>query len=374
MNLWIIFLTGLTTGGLSCLAVQGGLLTSIIANQKEGELDEANLTKQELKKLKKQKYLVSQQKTNILPKSFDQLDWMPVTLFLVSKFIAHLFLGFFLGWLGSKLALSLSVHLFFQGLAGLFMLGTALNLLEVHPIFRYLVFQPPRFIQKWLRNTSKGEAFFTPAVLGLMTIFIPCGITQSMEVLAVSSGSAIMGATILGAFVLGTSPLFAIIGIATAKLSETFKEKFLKVTAGALILLSISSLNGILVVLDSPITVGTFTHPITYFFSDERFNDLKNANGNTVVTQNGVQAVTILARSNGYSPNQVTVKAGIPVQLTVQTKDAFSCASTFVFKPFNISFQLGPNDSQVAMFTPTQPGQYQFTCGMGMYKGTVNVI
>jgi len=32
MNLFAIFLTGLTTGGLSCLAMQGGLLASVIAN------------------------------------------------------------------------------------------------------------------------------------------------------------------------------------------------------------------------------------------------------------------------------------------------------------------------------------------------------
>src|SRR5579859_7318756 len=248
MNLWVIFLTGLTTGGLSCLAVQGGLLTSIIANQKEEEIEE------------------------VTQKSFDQLDWVPVTLFLIAKLIAHVILGFFLGWVGSKLELGLTVRLIFQGLAALFMLGTALNLLEIHPIFRYLVFQPPRFVRKWLKNTSKGEAFFTPAVLALMTIFIPCGVTQSMEVLAISSGSPILGATILGAFVLGTSPLFAIIGIATAKLSETFQVQFLKVAALALIVLSITSFNGILVVLNSPITVGTITHPITWFFSDERFS------------------------------------------------------------------------------------------------------
>ena len=40
MSLWIIFLTGLTTGGLSCLAMQGGLLASVIANQKDQEHDE----------------------------------------------------------------------------------------------------------------------------------------------------------------------------------------------------------------------------------------------------------------------------------------------------------------------------------------------
>lgn len=38
MNLWVIFLTGLTVGGLTCLAVQGGLLASVIAaKESEGE-------------------------------------------------------------------------------------------------------------------------------------------------------------------------------------------------------------------------------------------------------------------------------------------------------------------------------------------------
>jgi len=97
MNIWIIFLTGLTTGGLSCLAVQGGLLTSIIANQKEAEGEQPD--------------------ENSAPKSFDQLDWLPVILFLFSKLIAYTVLGFFLGWLGSKLQLSNGVRILFQAIA-----------------------------------------------------------------------------------------------------------------------------------------------------------------------------------------------------------------------------------------------------------------
>src|SRR5574341_98276 len=31
MNYWLIFITGLTTGGLSCVAVQGGLLATAIS-------------------------------------------------------------------------------------------------------------------------------------------------------------------------------------------------------------------------------------------------------------------------------------------------------------------------------------------------------
>lgn len=354
MNLWVIFLTGLTTGGLSCLAVQGGLLTSIIANQKEDELEDG----EELQE-------------NKLPKSFDQLDWVPVILFLISKLIAYTILGFLLGWVGEKLQLSVSVKLLFQGMAALFMFGTAMNLLNVHPIFRYLVIQPPRFVRKWLKGTTKGKAFFTPALLGFLTILIPCGVTQSMEVLAMSSGNAILGATILGAFVLGTSPLFAIIGVATAKLSETFHDRFMKFAAFALIYLAIVSVNGILIVLNSPLTLDTVTHPITYFFSDQRFS---SSSAQTVITQNGVQKVTIAVGTNGYDPNTFQVKAGTPVQLTVSTKDTYSCASTFLMKSFDVSLQLAPTDSQTVAFTPTKPGKYPFNCSMGMYKGVMEVI
>src|SRR5687767_169156 len=137
MNYLAIFLTGLTTGGLTCLAMQGGLLASVIANQKEDEIEK--------------------EKTKT---GFDELDWLPVALFLISKLIAHVVLGFLLGWLGSQIELSLTMRLIFQGLAAVFMLATAANLLELHPIFRYVVFQPPKFMMRMVRNSTKSKALF----------------------------------------------------------------------------------------------------------------------------------------------------------------------------------------------------------------------
>lgn len=352
MNLWAIFLTGLTSGGLSCLAMQGGLLASIIANQKEEELKNKN-------------------KDNS-PGSFDQLDWLPVSLFLLTKLIAHVLLGFFLGWLGSKIELNLTIRLIFQSIAALFMLATAGNLLNLHPIFRYVVFQPPKFVQRMVKNSTKSKALFTPVVLGLMTIFIPCGVTQAMEVLAITSGSPIIGALIMFFFVLGTLPLFAIVGVATAKLSETFKQSFMKITAATLIFLGLSSVNGVLTVLNAPITFSKMTQSITYFFSDERV--LSKQMSSQTKTTNGVQQILIQVKSNGYSPNKVQAKVNVPVELTLQTKDTYTCASSFIFKAFNISMQLGPNDSQTVTFTPTKKGRYSFTCSMGMYTGILEVI
>lgn len=382
MNLWVIFFTGLTTGGLSCLAMQGGLLTSIIANQKKEELEGLlpdKLQNREIEKLngykakkkaaKKQKYLHSLASKDFKLNSFDQLDWMPVGMFLLTKLIAHTVLGFLLGSLGSTLSLSLEVRLAFQVFTALFMIGTAMNLLKVHPVFRYLSFQPPKFIQRIVRDSSKSKALFAPAVLGFLTIFIPCGITQAMEVLAINSANPVLGAAIMFVFVLGTSPLFAFIGVATAKLSEGWHEKFMKFASYALVAMAVYSLNGVLIVVDSPLTINKIIRPVTYFFSDERFDYTSS----TLVT-NGVQKVKIEALSAGYSPNRVRVSVGVPVELTISTNETYSCASAFVFREFGISTFLKPTDSQAFIFTPTKKGSFTYSCSMGMYTGVMEVI
>lgn len=355
MNLFIIFLTGLTTGGLSCLAMQGGLLASVIANQKNQEYDDIKNKKQ--------------RPQNFSLRSFDQLDWQPVLMFLVTKLIAHTILGFLLGMLGSVITLSLGIRLAFQAFTAVFMFATAMNLLNVHPIFRYVVFQPPKFIQRMIRNSTKSTALFAPALLGFLTIFIPCGVTQAMEVLAINTGNPIYGALIMFAFVLGTSPLFALLGVATAKLSEGWYQKFTRVAAVSLIVMAIYSLNGVFIVLDSPLTLQKIVSPVTYFFSDERFS-----NTTEVTTVDGNQQVTIQVLNNGYAPNRFRVKSGQPVKLILQSKDTYSCALAFVFKEFGINTFLEANDTQSFTFTPTKPGKYQFTCSMGMYTGIMEVI
>ncbi len=378
MNLWAVFLTGLTTGGLSCLAMQGGLLAGIIANQKGSEMGtEESAVEVKSKHLTRQDRRASQQLQSIskikdLSATFDSLDWLPVGLFLLAKLITHTILGFFLGWLGSKMELNLTVRLFFQVAAALFMLATAGNLLELHPIFRYVVIQPPKFLNKIIRGTTKSRALFTPFLLGLLTILIPCGVTQAMEVLAITSGSPVNGALIMFFFVLGTSPLFALIGVATARLSEGFRQKFLKIAAAALIFLGLSSINGVLVVLDSPISFEKITSPITYYFSDKRFDYLDAVTSQP--TASGEQTLLINIDSNGYSPSKLTAKVGVPVNLTLKTNNSYSCASSFVMKAFNIKLQLAPTDSKTVVFTPTAKGKYPFSCSMGMYSGVIEVI
>ena len=349
MNYYLIFLTGLTSGGVTCAALQGGILAGIIANGKT----RAGNDKKGL--------------------GFD--DWGPVSAFLLTKLISHVILGFLLGWLGSRVDLSLSARLFFQGFAAVFMLATALNLLDVHPIFRYLAIQPPKFVYKWLKKTENLSAdrhdlssLFAPAVFGVLTIFIPCGVTQAMEVIAVTSGDPWVGALTMGSFILGTAPVFAVIGLAASRLTEVGKSYFLRAAAVLLIAMSMYSLNGILLVSGSPYSVQKIVTVL-------RTPAAPSAVDPSVKVENGVQKVTIEIKNGGYVPKRFKVKAGMPVELTLNTSGGvYSCATAFTFKTFDIYEVLGPADKKVHKFTPTEKGQYTFACSMGMYSGIMEVI
>ena len=352
MNLWIIFLTGLTSGGVTCAAMQGGILASTIANQKRAEN----------KKLP----------SDAAPSSFDIGDWGPVTAFLSTKLVIHVILGFFLGWLGSAITLSLGMRLFFQGFAALFMFASAMNLLEVHPIFRHVVIAPPRFARKLIKNNTTADRLFGPGLLGILTVFIPCGVTQAMEVLAITSGSPIQGAMIMGSFVLGTSPMFVLIGIATAKLSEVWRTYFLRTAAVLLIGMALYSINGILQVSDSQYSIERLGPKIVRLLPP--YDTAPKGLSPTPVLVDGAQPVTINILNNGYSPKRFTVKSGTPVKLTVNAGEVYSCATAFTFRAFGINAFVKPNTSQVFDFTPDKKGIYTFSCSMGMYSGTMEVI
>lgn len=349
MNLWIPFLTGLTTGGLSCLAVQGGVLASIIANQKETELD-------------------SQAPNTHL---FNRNDWLPITTFLLTKLAAHGLLGFALGSIGSTLSLSPSVRLLFQAFAALFMFATAMNLLKVHPIFRFVGFQPPRFITRHIGKLKKNKSLFAPAVLGVATIFIPCGVTQAMEVQTIALADPVQSMLLMSAFVVGTTPMFAIFGVAMAKLSDEFSQKFLRLAAFILIGVSLVSINGILEVLNFPLTWSTISQAAdTYWNPPTR----RKTQGTQAILDGAVQKITLSIIESGYSPRTIRVKKNVPVELTLTSKDVYSCALDFHLRAFGIREFLQPNDTKVVRFTPQTTGNYPFTCGMGMYTGVVEVF
>ncbi len=339
-NLFAIFFTGLFAGALTCLAVQGGLLAATLAQREQERLeDEARGG-----------------------------NALPILSFLATKIIAYTLLGLLLGYLGSFFTLSIKTQTILQFAVGIFMIGTALNLLNVHPVFRYFVIQPPRFLTRLVRKKSKSKNVFAPAVLGAFTVFIPCGTTQAMMALAIASGSPLSGAAILFAFVLGTSPLFFILGYFATRLGGAFQQRFLKVAALAIILLAAFNINNSLALSGVNIDLGKpFRGAYCFFAVCNSSNLVLNARA----TDNAV----INIEETGYNPSNLTIEAGSQVTLKLNNKGGSGCTQAFTIPSLGIQKVVPLGTSDTIQFTaPSQPGQLAFMCSMGMFRGSMTVI
>lgn len=89
-------------------------------------------------------------------------------------------------------------------------------------------------------------------------------------------------------------------------------------------------------------------------------------------TSDGVQEVNITV-DGGYSPSLVTVKRGQPVRLKFTRSDPNSCLEKVLFPDFHIAQDLALNTTTPIEFTPQTVGNYQYSCGMGMFHGAINV-
>ena len=341
MNLWTVFLTGLLTGGLSCMAVQGGLLAATLA-QKEEERIRTQLSANRA--------------------------W-PIFAFLIAKIIAYTILGALLGYFGSFFQLSITTQIFLQITVAVFMIGTALNLLNVHPLFRYFIIQPPRFLLRIIRKESRSGNYFAPALLGALTVFIPCGTTQAMMALALATANPFYSAMIMFAFTLGTAPVFFILGYLTTRLSNLFQTSFSKVAAAAIIILAIFNINAALILSGSNFN-------LTYVWRDFSCTVLSNCPSKVFAAEEKATSTPIIYfNSSGYSPDTVTVKRGSQVTLNLINKNGEGCIQSFVIPKLNIQkiVRTGTKTS-VSFQAPETPGDLTFSCSMGMYSGVINVI
>lgn len=81
-------------------------------------------------------------------------------------------------------------------------------------------------------------------------------------------------------------------------------------------------------------------------------------------------AITV---KGGYSPDLIVVKAGIPVRLNFNRQEDVSCSEMVLFPDFNISRALPAGKTVPIEFTPDKPGEYDFSCQMGMFRGKLIV-
>ena len=251
-------------------------------------------------------------------------------------------------------------------LIGVFMLGNALRMFNVHPIFRYFSIEPPKFITRYIRRTAKGTDTFTPLFLGALTVFIPCGVTQAMMAAALGTSSMAMGAALMFAFTLGTSPVFFIVAYLTTELGSRLEKFFMRFVAAVVLILGLVTINGGLNVLGSPLSFQNLTRGL-----------LPSNSGPAPVAQAAQSSFTegdvvLYVQNEGYFPQTISAPAGKDFTLNLVTDQTYSCARDFVIPALDY-YELLPDTGTIQVNIPAQEkgNTLFFTCSMGMYTGQI---
>jgi sulfite exporter TauE/SafE len=320
------------------MAVQGGLLASVIATQ-TAETQ-------------------TRKKTILL-----------VIFFLIGKVLTYTLLGMLLGFLGSYMQLTIPMRATLMVVASLFMLATAMNLLNVHPIFRFVLIQPPRFLSRLARRQSKQLDWFAPFVVGMLTIFLPCGVTQAMMAQALEYGNPFISASILFAFTMGTVPLFLLFGVFMQAASQVFTKYFAPIAAVLVIILSVWNLYSAASIIGYDTKIRAALRPAycELVFCDDLVGG--------VAQQQPQQAVTttphITIHATSYEIDNPYIKAGSTVTVTITNINGAGCIQAFTIPQLRIQKIIPVGKEETIIFTaPNEKGGLPFMCSMGMYRGT----
>ncbi len=346
---WPVFLAfGVIAGLSSCAALVGGLLLSLSKQWQEQYGKGAS----------------------------SRANWEPSLLFNIGRVIAYGLLGLVLGWLGQKLQFSPAFNSLLVIIISVLMAVLALQMLGVKSFQRFKIALPKSLTRQVAAGSNRRNKTM-PFVFGFLTFLLPCGFTLMVEGLAVLSGSPVRGAMMMGAFALGTAiPLMAI-GFSSAKLlqNEARADRFLRI-AGILILFFVFyNLNVQFHFFDwgkysSLAVTGTVLTP-----QDGFANSASSSPATT--TPAGTQVIkTIYTLNNDIQPNTFTVKKGQPVSFQIDVRDnGQGCMSTIMVRGlYNQAIYLQAGKTITMDFTPTQTGDYQITCAMGVPRGTIHVI
>jgi hypothetical protein len=214
---------------------------------------------------------------------------------------------------------------------------------------------------------------FAPAVLGLTSVLIPCGVTLSVMALAVASGSVWQGSLILAVFVVGTAPLFAVLGYAAARArrAQGAWRKRLSLATGLLVMaLGLYTLNGGLELTGSPLAASSLT---TTFGLADASTVVSPVTGERVTVSDGKQTVIVTATEGAYTPANIEVTAGLPTTLIVRSDQARGCVRAFVIPSLGVEKVLPINGDTRFDIGTLKAGRLAYSCGMGMYTGRLTI-
>lgn len=196
------FLVGVIASLSTCMAVVGGLVLSMSATfAKEGD------------------------------------RVRPQVLFHVGRLVAFFLLGGVIAVLGQTFKLGVMGTFVLGMIVGLVMLILGINLLDIFSFTKKLQPSMPKFISQRALGISSFGSVFTPAFVGIITFFLPCGFTQAMQIYTLSTGSFLEGSLTMGAFALGTLPVLALVSFSSFSIKDSANSGIFFKSAGLVVIM-----------------------------------------------------------------------------------------------------------------------------------------
>jgi plastocyanin domain-containing protein len=89
----------------------------------------------------------------------------------------------------------------------------------------------------------------------------------------------------------------------------------------------------------------------------------------------GKQVIKMIASGSEDDPNYFKVRAGIPVKWEITAGNSLGCNGAIISNSlFAGEIELTPGQVSIKEFTKQTPGNYGFSCTMGMIRGTIEVV
>ena len=98
----------------------------------------------------------------------------------------------------------------------------------------------------------------------------------------------------------------------------------------------------------------------------------RRAGDRAATTSRGYQEAMVLVKG-GYTPDIIVVQHGKPVRLNFRRDETAACSERVVLADFGKSASLPEGEVVAVEFLPERPGEYEFTCQMGMLRGKLIV-
>ncbi len=277
--------------------------------------------------------------------------------FSLGRVISYGFFGFIAGLVGGVIITNLKFGTGLTLLAAIFMILLGLDMLKILSFASIIPFGITSNIFRKLEHSLIKDPHKSAFFLGMITYFLPCGFTQATQVYALGLASPWQSALTMVIFAVGTAPAIVFIGSLKGLLKSTFYRYFMKTVAVGVLVLGV--------------------YYASNFFSiygvDFGFNKVNKGTYSDVKILEGKQIINMDVVSSGYIPNYFSVKKGIPVKWIVNGKNVFGCQGYFVVPSLNIQKALEPGEN-IFEFTPKDLGFINFSCGMGMYRGRIEIV